>query len=311
MRLRHRRSPLLLLLVPSLAASVALASSSSNAARDARADTDIGAAAAFQLSTNSGSASGPGPGSSSGSGGATGTKKYDVGTKDAPVDGKDGRPHEGPFVGIENLRKDEGEEPKKDRAPLKDRPNDPTMVDGKKIPESNDGVMFDKDRPKPKEGTTGTTGGVSEKDKTRKAQEGKTGEKAENKPDPPKEAPPLPHSEEEKIIGSDKVGKTDKTRPPKSKTDGKTGEEVTGLEVSADHLRVRPPHAHTVLTLFVSRNPMTSPAKPTIKHPPYPTRRPRITSTSPRAPRAPRPARHRSRTRKKASSAPSTPSSSL
>ncbi len=29
---------------------------------------------------------------------------FNVGTKDAPVDGKDGRPHEGPFVDIENLR---------------------------------------------------------------------------------------------------------------------------------------------------------------------------------------------------------------
>ncbi|KAJ9161327.1 UPF0016-domain-containing protein [Coniochaeta hoffmannii] len=204
MRLRHRRSPLLLLLVPSLAASVALASSSSDA-RDARADTDIGT--------------------------VTG-KKYDVGTKDAPVDGKDGRPHEGPFVEIENLRKGETGD-KKDHPPLKDRPDDPTIVDGKKIPESNDGVMFDKDRPKPKEGTTGTAGGVSEKDKTRKAQEGKTGEKAENKPDPPKEAPPLPHSEEEKIIGSDKDAKKDKPKQ-KGKTDAKTGDEVIGLDRPED-----------------------------------------------------------------------------
>jgi hypothetical protein len=210
MRLRHRRSPLLILLIPSLAAGVALASSSSDA-RDALADTDIGAAAAFADSTASGS-----------------TKKYDVGTKDAPVDGKDGRPHEGPFVEIENLRKGETGESKKDHPPLKDRPNDPTIVDGKKIPESNDGVMFDKNRPEPKEGTTGTAGGVSEKDKQRKAKEGKTGEKAENKPDPPKEAPPLPHSEEEKIMGD---GKKDKPKQ-KGKTDGKTVEDVVGFEVS-------------------------------------------------------------------------------
>jgi hypothetical protein len=209
---------LLLLLIPTLAASVALASSSSDA-RDARADTDIGAAAAFQRDQDT-AQSGP-----------TSGKKYDVGTKDAPVDGKDGRPHEGPFVGIENLRKGETGD-KKDHSPLKDRPSDPTLVDGKKIPESNDGVMFDKDRPKPKEGTTGTTGGVSEKDKTRKAQEGKTGEKTENKPETPKEAPPLPHSEEDKIAGGDKDAKQDKTKQ-KTKTDGKTAEEVTGLDVSS------------------------------------------------------------------------------
>lgn len=216
MRLRHRRSPLLLLLLHSLAASAVLASSASDA-REARADTDIGAAAAFQESTNSGS-----------------TKKYDVGTKDAPVDGKDGRPHEGPFVEIENLRKGESGESKKDLPRIKDRPDDPTVVDGKKIPKSNDGVMFDKNRPEPKEGTTGTAGGVSEKDKARKAKEGKTGEKTENRPDPPKEAPPLPHSEEEKIM-SDKEAKKDKPKQ-KGKTDGKTAEDVIGFEVSPDRM---------------------------------------------------------------------------
>jgi len=241
MRLRQRRSPLILLLLPSLAASAVLASSSSDA-RDARADTDIGAAAAFQQTANTGSNP------------STGSKKYDVGTKDAPVDGKDGRPHDGPFVEIDNLRKGEGEETKKDHPPLKDRPNDPTMVDGKKIPESNDGVMFDKDRQKPKEGTTGTTGGVSEKDKTRKAQEGKTGEKAENRPDPPKEAPPLPHSEEDKITGGDKVGTSDKSKP-KAKTDEKTAESVVGLDVSFLTSKLVRLHTLTLPFLETGRSP--------------------------------------------------------
>lgn len=177
-------------------------------------DNELAAAAAIQTSeqgTNSGAT----------------VKKYDIGTKDAPVDGKDGRPHEGPFVEMENLRKNE--ESKHSNPPLENRPSDPTVVDGKKIPESNDGVMFDKNRPNPKEGTTGTSGGVSEKDKARKAKEGQTGEKAENRPDPPKEAPPLPHSEEDKIIG-DKETK-DKAKQQKGKTDGKTAEEVIGLEV--------------------------------------------------------------------------------
>jgi putative Ca2+/H+ antiporter (TMEM165/GDT1 family) len=180
-------------------------------------DNELAAAAAIRTSeegTNTGS---------------TG-KKYDIGTKDAPVDGKDGRPHEGPFVEIENLRKNE--DSKHDNPPLENRPNDPTVVDGKKIPESNDGIMFDKNRPNPKEGTTGTSGGVSEKDKARKAKEGQTGEKVENKPEPPKEAPPLPHSEEDKI-SSDKSTK-DKTKQQKGKTEEKTAEEVIGLEKPED-----------------------------------------------------------------------------
>lgn len=210
MRLRHQKSPLLLLLIPSLAATAVLASSSS----DGMSDNELAAAAAIRTSEE-----GPNTGAAA--------KKYDIGTKDAPVDGKDGRPHEGPFVEIENLRKNE--DSKHDNPPLENRPSDPTVVDGKKIPESNDGIMFDKNRPNPKEGTTGTSGGVSEKDKARKAKEGQTGEKAENKPEPPKEAPPLPHSEEDKI-SSDKSTK-EKTKQQKGKTDEKTAEEVIGLEV--------------------------------------------------------------------------------
>lgn len=112
-----------------------------------------------------------------------------VGTKDAPIDGKDGKPHAGPFVETEAERdrkkaKDSGDEepailtsagPAKEQADLR-----PT----------NDGVMDDPNRIGPKDGTRGTEGGVSEKSK-----ESKVGE--EKKPDPPKEAPPLPHSEQE------------------------------------------------------------------------------------------------------------------
>ncbi|ERF73771.1 hypothetical protein EPUS_08569 [Endocarpon pusillum Z07020] len=112
-----------------------------------------------------------------------------VGTKDAPVDGKDGKPHAGPFVETEAERdrkkaKDSGDEdpaiitsagPAKEQADLR-----PT----------NDGVMDDPNRIGPKDGTRGTEGGVSEKSK-----ESRVG--GEKKPDPPKEAPPLPHSEQE------------------------------------------------------------------------------------------------------------------
>lgn len=127
--------------------------------------------------------------------------RQDIPTKDAPVDGQDGKPHSGPFVGSEAAA--DSDHPA--LPPLKGRPDDPTMVDGKKIPNSNDGVMFDKNRDRPQEGMTGTTGGVSEKDKARKAHESKTGEKLVTQPESPKEHPPIPHSEQEKI---DKVSKS-------------------------------------------------------------------------------------------------------
>lgn len=123
----------------------------------------------------------------------------DLPTKDAPVDGRDGKPHLGPFIETDGTVK-AGTDGKSDTVEkIKGRPADPTVIDGKKIPESNDGIMFDKNREKAKEGTTGTEGGVSEKDKARKAHEGKTGEKTVTQPESPKEKLPLPHSEEEKM----------------------------------------------------------------------------------------------------------------
>lgn len=199
MRLRNRRAPLSLLLISSLAATTALASSLDDS-YSAKSDAH-----------QSGSLSS-----------STSTKP---GTKDAPVDGLDGRPHEGPFVDVENLRSSSTTtDAKKDLPVLDGRPKDPTVVGGIKIPETNDGVMNDPNRAEPKQGTTGTSGGVSEKDQVRKAKEGATGEKVENKPEAPKEHPPLPHSEQEKMSKDD--SKTDK-----SKLDGHLGDDASGLEV--------------------------------------------------------------------------------
>ena len=117
---------------------------------------------------------------------------------DAPVDGKDGKPHQGPFVAdplTENRLSSSSGGREIDHRPAI------TTVDqyGQKIPQSNDGVMDDKDRSKAQGGTTGTEGGVSERDRQRKAEEARTGEKSENAPIPPGEKPPLPHSEAEKM----------------------------------------------------------------------------------------------------------------
>ena len=120
---------------------------------------------------------------------ASATQSNPVGTKDAPIDGKDGKPHTGPFVETEAER---------DRKKTKDSPDEEPAVmpstgpakEQTSVRQSNDGVMDDPNRVGPKDGTRGTEGGMSEKSK-----EEKTGE--EKKPDPPKEAPPLPHSEQE------------------------------------------------------------------------------------------------------------------
>jgi Ca2+/H+ antiporter, TMEM165/GDT1 family len=190
MKLRSRKSPLLLLLIPTLVAAAAVST-------DTKLDKDAVLADESVLA-----------------------KKY--GTKDAPVDGKDGKPHAGPFLKYESKDAEKEEFPT-----LRDRPVDPTIVDGKKIPESNDGVMDDKNRPEPKKGTTGTGGGVSEKDKERKKKESQTGEKVGNKPQTPKEAPPLPHEDEEKIL-------REKETKPNAKDD------VSGLGVRLTSTRTSP-----------------------------------------------------------------------
>jgi hypothetical protein len=220
-----------------------------------------------------------------------GVKRHDIPTRDAPVDGKDGKPHHGPFIDIDDHRKTAavipdaesnaaagpgtgtetvsiarseaeagagaGAATKADTNTeslpvLKGRPDDPTIVDGEKIPESNDGVMFDTNRAHPQEGTTGTEGGVTERYKARKLEEDLAGEETFRKPSSPKEAPPLPHSEEEKIRASgDKAvvpdaeagsGKTEDVVPKPAKPVVGSDEDhdyTAGLEVSDSRCQYR------------------------------------------------------------------------
>jgi hypothetical protein len=133
MRLRSRHSPLLLLAVASAVA--ALASESI----DPRGETSL-------LENTA----------------------REVPNQNAPVDGKDGVPHTGPFVSTEG----DGSE----------KPGTPELK-----------------APSERQGTTGLEGGVTEKEKERQVEEAATGEKASTQPEAPKEAPPLPHSEEEKL----------------------------------------------------------------------------------------------------------------
>ncbi|KAG8626934.1 hypothetical protein KVT40_005879 [Elsinoe batatas] len=128
----------------------------------------------------------------------------EIGTKDAPVDGKDGKPHAGPWVGKDTESKKKSGKLSDDNVPVPDSvkklekqlAKGEGKSKGSRIPDKNDGVMDDPDRPSPEQGTTGTEGGVSEKSKKQKQKEAKTGEKLEKKPKAPSEAPPLPHSEQ-------------------------------------------------------------------------------------------------------------------
>lgn len=116
-----------------------------------------------------------------------------VGTEHAPIDGRDGMPHEGPWVETEG-----------DRNRKKSKETDPDdilissgsqrKVIAEDTPQVNDGVMDDPDRKSP-EGARGTEGGVSERSRD--------GRLVHRVPEQPKEAPPMPHSEREKAKVSD------------------------------------------------------------------------------------------------------------
>lgn len=222
MRFRQGHAPLLVFLLPPLALSASIAAKKSSQddriARAGSADSLLDESLPLDSSITSSS-----------------KPRVDVGSKIAPVDGKDGMPHEGPFVTLSDKGRKKGADTDADEDPasdsrdlptLRNRPVDPTIIDGKKIPESNDGVMDDPHRKPPRRGTTGTEGGVSEKDKARKAKEGKTGEKVEMVPETPKEKPPMPHSEQEKMLSDKEIkAEKDKTKSEKDTDD------IAGLEV--------------------------------------------------------------------------------
>jgi len=137
------------------------------------------------------------------------------GSQDVPVDGKDGKPHDGPWVetAAERDRKKEKADKKTYTVADTEQVGNSVGLDGKNIPNSNEGVMDDPSRLGPKEGTRGTEGGMTEKTKDTKQYKDK-------KPETPKEARPLPHSEQEKIPGYEDSSEV---------TDQKTGD--TLLEV--------------------------------------------------------------------------------
>ncbi|KAG6038721.1 hypothetical protein E4U41_003798 [Claviceps citrina] len=213
MRFHTKHGPLFLLVLPSLASGLSPRAAPAVNNGDSKSKSlDAAAAAARRADDATASQLG------------TGGRRATI-TKDAPIDGTDGKPHFGPFVKTDGLAVDK----KGQKLPkLKGRPEDLTLVDGQKIPKSNDGVMFDENRDRPEKGiSTGTGGGVTEKDKVRKEKEGRTGEKVLTRPESPKEQPPLPHSEERKLRGG-KEEEAGKSKSSDHKDEGNT--DYTGLD---------------------------------------------------------------------------------
>ncbi|KAK6580683.1 hypothetical protein PZA11_006919 [Diplocarpon coronariae] len=236
MKFRRRPTPLLLLLLPSLATSLAAAAqedistlSKNTQPRDALAAPSL-PTSVIDVASKS---------------------RFDVGTKDAPVDGKDGKPHAGPWVGTEKSKASAEEE----KALGKGGKSEVIIVDGEKIPQSNDGVMDDPSRQLPKQGTTGTEGGVSERNKAQKAKEGQTGERVEKMPESPKEAPPLPHSEQVKMGNEKNKVAIDRDDRNDDDGDGLAGLESTpklGLPEEGNDGLIQPLHSFVLsLTMIL------------------------------------------------------------
>jgi hypothetical protein len=165
-RPRHGAAPLLLLLLPALTASLAVDSKAKPGSVEHLAqehDKDSNSASYASTTYD--------------------TTKADAGTRDAPVDGQDGKPHAGPFVATTKKKPTQEIEDLGAPSPGRKDSAEKTLADGWELPE-DDGVMSDVADRGAVTGPTGTEGGVSQKERERKGK-GKT----EKKPDPPKEVP--------------------------------------------------------------------------------------------------------------------------
>lgn len=157
------------------------------------------------------------------------------GTKDAPVDGFDGKPHAGPYVDDTKIATQKGPGGIEELRPGSRKPTTAEKEELTSKIEKDDSVMNDPARQSPK-GNTGTEGGVSAKDKERLAHEDKTGEKLEKVPEAPKEAPQVPSSHGDQQHIQDKQ---EGSKDAKKDADGETRVlGAQGLEVR-DHEYLR------------------------------------------------------------------------
>ncbi|KAL9094658.1 MAG: hypothetical protein Q9165_002927 [Trypethelium subeluteriae] len=156
--------------------------------------------------------------------------KSSTSTKDAPVDGLDGKPHDGPFV-----ETSPEENRKKAASDSLASTYDSTDESGSSSPSSSDkmsgkskgsvdssteenGVMSDRAGRSPATGHKGTEGGISEKDRDRKTQEGHGVSKGKT-PDSPKEQIDLPDSIQDRIELKEKTEKNSASQKVSSDDD--------------------------------------------------------------------------------------------
>ncbi|MCJ1309506.1 hypothetical protein MMC25_003166 [Agyrium rufum] len=188
-----------------------------------------------------------------------------------PYDGKDGKPHAGPFIetAAQRDRKKAQEKGTEEKIGTAKKPAPKDAAKGSRpvdpaTPKSNDGVMDDPNHVGPKEGTRGTEGGVTEKNRNKQYEESKVGEKSEKKPEAPKEAPPLPHSEEQ--IKQDRIEETvklDKEKAAQQDEEDQVVKDVGGLEKPIDlpdtpHSIPHPQNPHSPTDPLHITNPVTS-----------------------------------------------------
>src|SRR5438045_9723211 len=135
MKIRRRPSPLLLLLLPAMASVVISAATEKTQAQLSKDKEAKGAKLDVSMSITQ-----------------LGPKPTIVGTKDAPVDGKDGKPKIGPFVSTDKDRKkqkpesEDGELVTKKPGKSKDASAETMTIDGKPIPAEKDGGRNDPNR---------------------------------------------------------------------------------------------------------------------------------------------------------------------
>lgn len=139
--------------------------------------------------------------------------KSKTGTKGAPVDGLDGKPHNGPYVEVE-----ESPEQKRKKAASESLQSTHDGLDASashassdkssdsSLDEDDDETTRDRSTSSGATGHIGTEGGVSQKDKDRKTQE-RLGTSKGKTPDSPKEPIELPDTIEDRIDLKEKTEK--------------------------------------------------------------------------------------------------------
>jgi hypothetical protein len=152
----------------------------------------------------------------------------DKGTKDAPVDGLDGKPHAGPFVyGTKERVKLESKVEDLSSSRFSDEV-DKARAKGQDIPDKVDSVMTDREGQRKGKGSIdGTEGGISQKERNR-AKSGSDG--GEKRPEGPNEVLEGHEHAKEKIVNAG-GGKDSASYKSLNKDENRKEKGIGGLEV--------------------------------------------------------------------------------